>query len=89
MGRVAADFPRLDGCLKNGRIATIPADDGLKAELGRLVMAALPRRDAYTERELTTELRELADEPVALRRLVVDLGLMERDPDGSRYWPAP
>ncbi|WP_199520961.1 DUF2087 domain-containing protein [Jiangella anatolica] len=89
VGRVAADFPRLDGCLKNGRIATIPADDGLKAELGRLVMAALPRRDAYTERELTTELRELADEPVALRRLVVDLGLMERDPDGSRYWPAP
>ncbi|RIQ22794.1 DUF2087 domain-containing protein [Jiangella rhizosphaerae] len=88
MGRVAARFPRLDGCLKNGRVATIPADDGLKAELGRLVMAALPRRDTYTERELTAVLRELGDEPVALRRLLVDLRLVERDPDGSRYWPA-
>ncbi|WP_157575022.1 ArsR/SmtB family transcription factor [Jiangella muralis] len=88
VGRVAADFPRLDGCLKNGRIATIPADDGLKAELGRLVMAALPRRDAYTERELTTELSALGDEPVALRRLLVDLRLVERPADGSRYRPA-
>ncbi|SDT59757.1 DUF2087 domain-containing protein [Jiangella sp. DSM 45060] len=89
VGRVAADFPRLDGCLKNGRVATIPADDGLKAELGRLIMAALPRRDAYTERELTTQLSALGDEPVALRRLLVDLRLVERAADGSRYWPAP
>jgi DNA-binding transcriptional ArsR family regulator len=87
VGRVAADFPRLDGCLKNGRIATIPADDGLKAELGRLVMAALPRRDAYTEKELTAELAALGDEPVALRRLLVDFGYVGRDRDGSRYWP--
>ena len=88
VGRVAADFPRLDGCLKNGRIATIPADDRLKADLGRLVMAALPHRDGYTEKELTAELAALGDEPVALRRLLVDLDLMGRDPDGSRYWPA-
>ncbi|WP_116953549.1 DUF2087 domain-containing protein [Jiangella endophytica] len=88
VGRVAADFPRLDGCLKNGRIATIPADGGLKAELGRLVMAALPHREAYTERELTAELSELGDEPVALRRLLVDLRLVGRTADGSRYWPA-
>lgn len=88
VGRVAADFPRLDGCLKNGRIATIPADHGLKAELGRLVMAALPHRDAYTEKELTTELAALGDEPVALRRLLVDFGCMGRDADGSRYWPS-
>ncbi|WP_162605611.1 DUF2087 domain-containing protein [Jiangella ureilytica] len=88
VGRVAADFPRLDGCLKNGRIATIPADDRLKAEVGRLVMAALPHRDGYTERELTTELAALGDEPVSLRRLLVDLRLVERNPDGSRYWPA-
>ncbi|TDD64117.1 DUF2087 domain-containing protein [Jiangella aurantiaca] len=85
---MAAEFPRLDGCLKNGRIATIPADDALKAELGRLVMAALPRRDAYTERELTAALGELGDEPVALRRLLVDLRLFGRDRDGSRYWLA-
>jgi DNA-binding transcriptional ArsR family regulator len=88
VGRVAAGFPRLDGCLKNGRIATIPADDGLKADLGRLVMAALPPRDAYTERELTTELAVLGDDAVALRRLLVDFGYVGRDPDGSRYWPA-
>jgi hypothetical protein len=88
VGRVAADFPRLDGCLKNGRIATIPADDRLKAELGRLVMAALPHRDGYTEKELTAELAVLGDEPVALRRLLVDLDLMDRAADGSRYWPA-
>ncbi|MBB5786287.1 DUF2087 domain-containing protein [Jiangella mangrovi] len=88
VGRVAADFPRLDGCLKNGRIATIPADDRLKDELGRLVMAALPRRDSYTEKELTAELHELGDESVALRRLLVDFGYLDRDADGSRYWPA-
>lgn len=88
VGRVAAGFPRLDGCLKNGRIATIPADDDLKAEIGRMVMAALPARDTYTEKELTAELAGLGDEPVALRRLLVDFGYVGRDPDGSRYWPA-
>lgn len=88
VGRVAAGFPRLDGCLKNGRIATIPADDDLKADIGRMVMAALPPWDTYTEKEFTAQLADLGDEPVALRRLLIDFGYVGRDPDGSRYWPS-
>lgn len=86
IGRIAGRYPRVSGCLKNGRVATIPADDQLKTDLGRLVAEALPDRTDFTEPELTACLADLGDEPVALRRLLVDYEYLAREPDGSRYW---
>ena len=39
-----------------------------------------------TERELTARLQELADDPVGLRRAMVDRGLVRRTRDGAEYW---
>lgn len=86
IGRLAASYPRLGGCLKNGRVAAIPADHDLEDELGRLIAEALPLRASYAEPELTALLADIGDEPVILRRLLVDTGHLEREPDGSRYW---
>ena len=40
----------------------------------------------YTEKEVNTILRRFHIDTAALRRYLVDHGLMARERDGSRYW---
>jgi hypothetical protein len=40
----------------------------------------------YTEKEVNTILRRFHIDTAALRRYLVDYGLMSRESDGTRYW---
>ena len=40
----------------------------------------------YTEKEVNTVLRRFHVDTAALRRYLVDHGLMARESDGTRYW---
>jgi hypothetical protein len=40
----------------------------------------------YTEKEVNTILRRFHVDTAALRRFLVDHGLMARESDGTRYW---
>jgi hypothetical protein len=40
----------------------------------------------YTEKEVNTILRRFHLDTAALRRYLVDEGLMARESDGTRYW---
>ena len=52
-----------------------------------LAHAALPALlDTVGERELTDRLARLADDPVGVRRALVDLGVVHRTRDGAEYW---
>lgn len=49
--------------------------------------AVLPARTLMNEREVNTRLREahLFDDPAILRRTLVSLGMISRNPDGTDY----
>ncbi|GAB2498469.1 hypothetical protein GCM10027063_42510 [Promicromonospora xylanilytica] len=52
-----------------------------------LAVQAMPTLlEPMTERELTDRLRELAQDPVGVRRAMVDQGLVRRTRDGAEYW---
>jgi hypothetical protein len=52
-----------------------------------LATQAIPELlEPVTERELTERLAELTDDPVALRRAMVDFGVVRRTRDGAEYW---
>ncbi|PZR52994.1 hypothetical protein DNL40_09585 [Xylanimonas oleitrophica] len=52
-----------------------------------LATVALPvLLETVGERELTLRLAALADDPVGVRRAMVDLGLVQRTRDGAEYW---
>ena len=55
------------------------------AVLGWLVERAVHDTELLDEKELTRRLAALADDPVALRRYLVDAGELHRDPDGRNY----
>ncbi|WP_366347079.1 DUF2087 domain-containing protein [Paenibacillus amylolyticus] len=40
----------------------------------------------YSEKQVNELLKEVHDDYVEIRRYLVDYGLLEREPDGSRYW---
>ena len=79
----------VDRFVRDGRIAQYPvrADDLLDL----LMWArdrALPESGELSERELGERLAVLTSDVAALRRYLVDAGLVDRDADGRRYWRA-
>jgi hypothetical protein len=42
--------------------------------------------ESYTERQVNDLLAELFDDHVFARRLLIEWGYLDRDPDGSKYW---
>lgn len=42
--------------------------------------------EPVAERELTARLAQVAQDPVALRRAMVDQGVVQRTRDGAEYW---
>jgi hypothetical protein len=70
----------------DGRIDRYPSSARDRAELlGHIARAVLAPEEVVGERELTDRLAELADDPAALRRHLVDAGLVERTRSGSQY----
>ncbi|WP_278236010.1 DUF2087 domain-containing protein [Isoptericola sp. AK164] len=81
-----ADDPRR--FLVDGRLDRSPRRWRDKVAVTRyLATVAMPRLlEPISERDLTDRLAELARDPVALRRAMVDLGLVSRTRDGAEYW---
>jgi hypothetical protein len=70
----------------DGRIDRFPAGAADRAALlAHVAEASLPDGETVGERELTERLAEFADDPVTLRRRLVDAGLLARTPTGSAY----
>ncbi|AEG42928.1 DUF2087 domain-containing protein [Isoptericola variabilis] len=74
--------------LRDGRLESLPRRWRDKVAVTRfLATRAMPHLlEPVGERELTDRLAELADDPVGLRRAMVDLGLVRRTRDGAEYW---
>jgi len=70
-----------DGSLK--QVPNQPAK--LQVILNYLVQAFAPQTD-YTEKDVNNILRRFNEDTAALRRALVDFGLLAREGDGSRYW---
>lgn len=43
-------------------------------------------KQPLTEKEITQQLSKIYDDPVELRRYLIDFGFMQRTKDGSTYW---
>jgi len=70
----------------DGTLRQIPSQAAkLRVILEYLVTAFTPGVN-YTEKEVNTLLRRFHTDTAALRRYLVDSGLMQRVSDGSRYW---
>ncbi|MDM4762747.1 DUF2087 domain-containing protein [Galbitalea sp. SE-J8] len=74
----------VDRWLRDGRIEQYPTRVVERDELLAHVAGRLPARD-LSEGELTTALGVVADDPVTLRRYLVDAEYLVRSPDGSVY----
>ncbi len=79
--KVLAAYLNPDGSLKD--IPLQPAKQ--RVILGYLAAAFEPGVN-YTEKEVNTLLRRFHADTAALRRALVDAGLLARESDGSRYW---
>lgn len=83
--KVLSAFLNADGSLK--QIPSQPAK--LQIILDYIVEAFTPGI-IYTEKEVNLLLRRFHLDTAALRRYLVDRGMLERKSDGSQYWrPAP
>lgn len=80
--------------LADGKIAAYPRRQADRLELlhyiaGHVFESAPAPADAppvLNERGITERLAEYSDDPAAVRRYLVDEGIVSRNPEGSRYW---
>jgi len=79
--RVLRNFLNADGTLKQ-----IPPMGNKMTILLNFIVEAFAFDTNYTEKEVNTILRRFHVDTAALRRYLVDHGLMARESDGSRYW---
>ncbi len=85
--RVLKNFLHADGTIKE-----IPHPGSKTKRVNQLLIILNYVVDAftfdtnYTEKEVNTILRRFHPDTAALRRYLVDHGLMARESDGTRYW---
>jgi hypothetical protein len=79
--KVLKNFLNADGSLKQ-----IPPQGNKLLILLNFIVDAFAFDANYTEKEVNTILRRFHLDTAALRRYLVDNGLMAREGDGSRYW---
>jgi len=79
--KVLRNFLNADGTLKQ-----IPSAQNRLLIILNFVVDAFAFDTNYTEKEVNTILRRFHLDTAALRRYLVDYGLMAREGDGSRYW---
>lgn len=68
-----------------GRVATIPRKDIYRQALLRYATSRFGENRTYTEQEVTFILLGIVDDHAWLRRMLVDLGYLERSGDGRVY----
>jgi hypothetical protein len=82
--KVLKSFLRADGSLKQ-----IPPQGNKLLIVLNFIVDAFAYDTNYTEKEVNTILRRFHVDTAALRRYLVDNGLMDRESDGTRYWRRP
>jgi len=73
----------------DGTIKQIPQSGNKLLIILNFIVDAFAFDTNYTEKEVNTILRRFHVDTAALRRYLVDNGLMDREGDGSRYWRRP
>jgi hypothetical protein len=79
--KVLKNFLNADGSLKQ-----IPPMGNKLLIVLNFIVDVFAYDTNYTEKEVNTILRRFHVDTAALRRYLVDYGLMAREGDGSRYW---
>lgn len=79
--KVLKTFLNVDGSLKQ-----IPPQGNKLTIILNFIVNAFAYDANYTEKEVNTILRRFHVDTAALRRYLVDNGLMARESDGTRYW---
>ncbi|HUF00746.1 MAG TPA: DUF2087 domain-containing protein, partial [Anaerolineales bacterium] len=79
--KVLKNFLNSDGSLKQ-----IPPQGNKLLIVLNFIVDAFAYDTNYTEKEVNTVLRRFHVDTAALRRYLVDNGLMARESDGTRYW---
>jgi hypothetical protein len=79
--KVLKSFLNADGTLKQ-----IPSPGNRLVIVLNFIVDAFAFDTNYTEKEVNTILRRFHVDTAALRRYLVDNGLMARESDGTRYW---
>lgn len=79
--KVLKSFLNADGTLKQ-----IPPQGSKLLILLNFIVDAFAYDTDYTEKEVNTILRRFHVDTAALRRYLIDSGLMAREGDGTRYW---
>ena len=82
--KVLKNYLNADGSLKQ-----IPAPGRKQLIILNFIVDAFAYDTNYTEKEVNTILRRFHVDTAALRRYLVDNGLMARESDGTRYWRRP
>lgn len=76
--------------LTGGKLLALPRRAADRdAVLGWIAGRVIERDETLDERSITERLAELSIDPVALRRYLIDAGLLVRSPDGRDYRPGP
>jgi hypothetical protein len=70
----------------NGSLKQIPPQGNKLLIILNFIVDAFAFDANYTEKEVNTILRRFHVDTAALRRYLVDHGLMDRESDGTRYW---
>ncbi len=84
-GDEAASPAHVRALFRRGRIVEIPRAPELRASLLRHLAERFVVGEIYTEPAINAVLQEVHDDHVALRRYLVDAGLLERTDDGAAY----
>ena len=79
--KVLKNFLNADGSLKQ-----IPPQGNKLLIILNFIVDAFAYDTNYTEKEVNSILRRFHVDTAALRRYLVDNGLMARESDGTRYW---
>jgi len=79
--KVLKAYLNADGSLKQ-----IPSQPGKLQIILDYVVEAFTPGALYTEKEVNTLMRRFHIDTAALRRYLVDRGMLERKSDGSQYW---
>lgn len=66
--------------------APLPSKSRQIAVLARHALEAIEPGVTYAEKQLNERLQRFTDDTATIRRALVDLGLLQRTPDGGAYW---
>lgn len=71
---------------KDGRLPQLPVRPETQRELAAHLGSFFSEEREYLESEVNDTLMQFSDEYIALRRMLVDFAVLERDRYGARYW---